>query len=150
MYSSQYVPGSQTPRRQVPSVPRLTSDCLARQSTSPGPGEPTSSSTTTTRPASGKTIARLLTTALPRARSVPGLEAEQLLAERRQPGGRGIVLLPVARIAREGVALGMVELAPEPDALQPLGLVVPIGRVHRDVLSHADAVVRVVRPHPVR
>src|SRR5690349_21526465 len=139
------------PRRQFPSVPRLTSDCLARQSTSPAPGRPTSSSTTATRPASGKTIARLFTAALPGCpRSGPGLQPEQLLTERRQPRCRGVVLLPVARIAGEGITARMVELAPEPDTLLPLGLVVPIGRIHRDVLGHADAVVRVVRTHAVR
>jgi hypothetical protein len=46
----------------------------------------------------------------------PATQAEQLFAERRQPGGLGMVLLPLARVAGEGVALRVVELAPEPDA----------------------------------
>jgi hypothetical protein len=38
MYSSQKVPGSQSPFRQKHSVPRLISDLSARTRSSPGPG----------------------------------------------------------------------------------------------------------------
>ena len=71
---------------------------------------------------------------------IPQVESQQLATQRRQCGGGAVLALPVAWIARKGIALGSPSVQPGVDPPLAGPLVVLLGRRHRHVLSQAGLV----------
>src|SRR5262249_2157685 len=84
-----------------------------------------------------------------RLRPIPQSESQQGLTEFAQYRTRVALLLPFSWIAGERESLRWFTVAPGLKARLPdLGIVL-VGRLHGDVLRHADAIRRGVRLDPV-